>query len=278
MYSTFISTKQLHREIYEQNKPWVIIDCRFYLSDTEMGYNEYLREHVPSAIYAYLDRDLSGTVTSKTGRHPLPKIDDFNNWINSNKINNSNQIVVYDQLGGGIAARLWWMMKQLGYKQIAVLEGGIMKWKRDEFPLVSGLENRDEVETESHDLGLDWSVGPSKLYSKAEIQEIINTKVNLIDSRSHERYSGLSETIDPIAGHILSATNLFWQSHLEDDLTLKPIKLIRNNIEKIIDINEETVFYCGSGVTAAFNVLMTMHLGLPIPGLYIGSWSEWIRE
>ena len=83
MYSTFISTKQLHREIYEQNKPWVIIDCRFYLSDTEMGYNEYLREHVPSAIYAYLDRDLSGTVTSKTGRHPLPKIDDFNNWINS---------------------------------------------------------------------------------------------------------------------------------------------------------------------------------------------------
>lgn len=277
MHSTFISTQDLHQSLVEFPKPWIIIDCRFYLSDTELGYNEYLREHIPSAIYAHLDRDLSGPITPKTGRHPLPNVDKFKEWITKNNINKSSQIVVYDQMGGGIAARLWWMLIQLGYQQVAVLEGGIIEWKRKDFLMNSGIEGRDEGTLELSDLGSNWVDGPSKLYSKKEIREI-NTEVNLVDSRSPERYSGELETIDPIAGHIPSAMNVFWQSHLEEDLTLKPIESIKNNFDKDLDLSKESVFYCGSGVTAAFNVLVTKHLDLLVPGIYIGSWSEWIKD
>ncbi|MCE7735507.1 MAG: sulfurtransferase [Candidatus Heimdallarchaeota archaeon] len=278
MYSTFVSTQELHQALVDQSKPWIIIDCRFYLSDTDLGYNEYLREHIPTAIYAHLDRDLSGPITPITGRHPLPKIDKFKDWITKNNVNKSSQIVVYDQMGGGIAARLWWMLVQLGYQEVAVLEGGIIDWKRKGLSMISGIESRDNVNLDLSDLGSTWADGPSKLYSKNDIREVIDTDIHLVDSRSPERYSGELETIDPIAGHIPSAMNVFWQSHLAEDFTLKSIDLIKNIFEKKIDLNKELAFYCGSGVTAAFNILIVKHLGVSVPGLYVGSWSEWISD
>lgn len=278
MYSTFISVESLHEIMRTKSTPLAIVDCRFYLSDLEMGYNEYLRGHIPLAIYAHLDHDLSGPVTSLTGRHPLPDIDDFKTWIKNNNITKSSQIIVYDQSGGGIASRLWWMLIQVGYKDVAVLEGGIIEWKKNDLPMTSGIETREDLEMDAFDIPSDWSVGPSKLYSRTDVQDIIDTDVYLIDSRSPERYSGQLETIDPIAGHIPSATNIFWQSHLEDNLKLKPINLIKQNLENTMGPSKESVFYCGSGVTAAFNVLVAKHIGHATPGIYIGSWSEWIRE
>lgn len=257
----------------------VIIDCRYYLTDPKLGSEEYRMQHIPSAIFADLDTNLSGSILVDTGRHPLPKLDIFTKWLQLNSISKRNQIVIYDQLGGGIAARLWFMLVQIGYEAVSVLEGGIFDWKRRNYQLNSGIEVRDPLSSEGIlDIPNRWEDGVYKIYSKSEVKGLIHTKFNLIDSRSTERYLGKEEPIDPVAGHIPSAKNVNWQSHLNENLMLKSLSEIRNNILNEINLDNKTGFYCGSGVTAAFNVLMMKHLELPNPGIYIGSWSEWIKK
>ncbi|MHA2097902.1 MAG: sulfurtransferase [Candidatus Kariarchaeaceae archaeon] len=281
MYSTFVKAEVLYQAIVDRkDNSWIIIDCRYYLTDPDLGYKEYLQNHIPSAIYAHLDSDLSSPITNQTGRHPLPTINNFKIWLTENRINSSSQIVVYDQLGGGIAARLWWMLLHLGFDNVAVLEGGITKWKNDGYKMENGVYSRKHLDFEAElIIPEDWDAGRFKIFNKAEVEKIIDSKFyNLIDSRSPERYSGKLEPIDPIAGHIPSAKNVFWQSHLTDDLILISNEESQEIFNETLDPNSETVFYCGSGVTAAFNVLIMKHLGGSDPGIYIGSWSDWIRD
>ncbi|OLS26061.1 MAG: 3-mercaptopyruvate sulfurtransferase [Candidatus Heimdallarchaeota archaeon LC_2] len=280
VFSTFISASDLNNLILDEtNSDLVIIDCRYFLTDPKLGYHQYKLQHIPGALFADLDNNLSGPIKNNTGRHPLPNLDIFTNWLIKNSISKTNHVVIYDQLGGGIAARLWLMLVQIGYESVRVLEGGIINWKRLDYQLESGDEIRNVLSPEI-DLKLPkrWEDGLYKIYSKSDVKEKINGEFNLIDSRSPERYAGEVEPIDTIAGHIPSAKNIYWQSHLEENLLLKSLSDLKKIITEKVDLDEETVFYCGSGVTAAFNVLIMKHLELPNPGIYIGSWSEWIRD
>lgn len=280
VYSTFISAKELNSLILNENEPsLLIIDCRYYLSDPKLGYQEYKFKHIPGAIFADLDHNLSGPILNSTGRHPLPDLEIFKIWLFQNSIFKNNQIVIYDQLGGGIAARLWLMLVQLGFQTVSVLEGGITNWNKQGYQIKTGDEIRGVLSSGFEQiLPNRWEDGVYKLYSKSDIKEKITEQFNLMDSRSPERYAGEEETIDPIAGCIPSAKNLYWQSHLQENLLLKPVSEIKSNITDNINLNNETAFYCGSGVTAAFNILIMKHLKLPNPGIYIGSWSEWIKH
>jgi thiosulfate/3-mercaptopyruvate sulfurtransferase len=280
MGSTFISTSELHSLIYHKNDDQVIIvDSRYYLADPQLAYEEYKLGHIPGAIFADLDKDLSGPIVENTGRHPLPELRVFKDWLTSNSISKFNRVIVYDQVGGGIAARLWFMLSQIGFEYVYVLEGGIIDWKNAGYPLESGVNQR-EVSLKEIDASLPdhWEDGIFRIYSKSEIKQLIHTDFILVDSRSPERYTGEEEPIDPVAGHIPNAKNLFWQSNLDENLKLKFKDLIKPNFENIINTDKLTAFYCGSGVTAAFNLLLMEHLNLPRSGIFVGSWSEWIRN
>jgi len=272
-FETFISCEDLFN--LHKSEDLIIIDCRFDLSNPDWGYQDYLKSHIPNALYAHLDNDLSRKITQNTGRHPLPDLDKiseiFSNWgINSNK-----QVVVYDTASGSFAARLWWMLHYVGHLNAAILNGGLQTWVEHGYPVESGNV---------------FSTTPSKftgkpnnsmLISTSEMENLINDiNFTIIDARSPERYSGLSEPIDKIAGRIPNSINFFHQNNLneegillsEKELLQKYLQLLNGNLSK------RNVVYCGSGVTSCLLVAVMKHIGFETPGLYLGSWSEWIRD
>jgi thiosulfate/3-mercaptopyruvate sulfurtransferase len=246
IYSTLISVPELIPNIGDPN--WVIIDCRFSLEDPESGRQGYLDAHIPGALYAHLDEDLCGPVIKgQTGRHPLPSIESFTEKLGDWGINSSVKVVAYDDAGGAMAAsRLWWLLRWLGHYAVAVLDGGWREWLSSGQPVRSGVD-------------------PGLL---------------IVDSRAEERYRGEVEPIDPVAGHIPGAINAPHQNVLnEHNRFLEPEKLQAYFTKLLGDFStKETVFYCGSGVTAVQNVLALAHAGLGDARLYAGSWSEWITD
>lgn len=272
MYTTLISPAELQQNY--QARSWVIVDCRFDLRDTTAGRRAYESGHIPGAVYAHLDDDLSGKIIpGQTGRHPLPTLEEavaiFSLW----GIDQSVQVVAYDGKGGGIASRLWWMLRWLGHRQVAVLDGGWQAWQAAAYP----VSDRPS------------SVRPRSFEAKAESGSIMDAKqVNtikdssdfiLVDSRTPERYCGEVEPIDPVAGHIPGAINLPFPENLEEGKFL-PAADLKARFESVMEDKspEKMVFYCGSGVTACHNLLAFAHAGLGDAVLYPGSWSEWITD
>lgn len=180
-------------------------------------------------------------------------------------------IIAYDDMGGGIAARLWWMLKQLGYPKVKILHGGWQAWKEYGGATSNvGFQGKElpiELEASS------WNDGYYDVYSI----ENINESTYLVDSRSPERHAGREELIDPIAGCIPGSKNVFWQSHLTEDNLLKPIDEILKNFQEIDAGDLPVVYYCGSGVTACFNLAVLEQIGMQADGIYPGSYSEFCR-
>ena len=259
-----------------ENPDWVIVDCRFDLANPGWGFQDYQRDHIPGAVYAHLNDNLSGPTSPLTGRHPLPKMEIFANHLSGWGIDETKQVVVYDTSGGSFAARLWWMLRLVGHEAVAVLNGGFGKWKSDNYPSHSGVEtNRPATFHLSQNL-------PSDKFVNAEEVEQIRTDPNfcLIDARTQERYRGEQEPIDPVAGHIPGAINRFHGLNLQTDGTLKSKSVLRaefENLLKGID-PKNVVVYCGSGVTSCHHLLALDVAGLKGARLYVGSWSEWIRD
>lgn len=270
---TLITIEELSANL--DNPDWAIIDCHFTLDDTEAGRRAYLNAHIPGAIYAHLDEDLSGQVIpNKTGRHPLPAITTFTATLSNWGIDERVQVVAYDDRGGSIAARLWWMLRWLGHEAVSVLDGSFTKWKDAGHSTKSGLEIRLPRTFIPHP-------NPSLMVDVNQYLEMSNDPNNLIiDSRSPERYRGENETIDPKAGHIPGAVNLFYGNNMDENGYFKSKKELRTRFEKTFGTRstEQTIFYCGSGVTAAHNILAVMYAGLGNALLYPGSWSEWITD
>lgn len=269
-FSTFIKCEQLVKNY--QSPDYVIIDCRFDLSDPNWGYKDYLKYHIPNAIYADLDKDLSGLKTEITGRHPLPASSDFLVTCSLWGIDPQKQVVVYDTAAGSFAARLWWMLKYYGHLNVAILEGGISAWKSYDFPLESG----NFVPKPSR-----FSATPNQtmLVTATELEEIIETDDKLfLDARSPERFSGKEEHIDKIAGRIPKSINFFHQSNLDTHGNLLPNNELLAKYKQLIGNTspQDVILYCGSGVTSCFNIAVMQHIGMGIPRLYLGSWSEWI--
>jgi thiosulfate/3-mercaptopyruvate sulfurtransferase len=254
----------------------VIIDCRFDLKDIDWGYKSYLEGHIPGAVYAHLDHDLSSRITPQSGRHPLPAADDFNQVLRKFGVNQSSQIVAYDSSGGAYAARLWWMLRYYGHTSTAVLNGGYTKWKSENYPIESG--SHQNIAT-NYQINVQGS--KNLLITTNEVRQNLETeKYVFLDARSHERYCGEVEPIDAVAGHIPGAINRFHGENLNPDMTIKTKHQLQQEFKQLLQENppENVVVYCGSGVTSCLHILAMEYAGLSGARLYPGSWSEWIRH
>ena len=269
-YTALISTDDLHH--YLEDSQLVVVDCRFSLQDTKKAQQDYFSAHIPGAHYAHLDDDLSGPIIpGKTSRHPLPDIDHLTTLFSSWGIDASKQVVVYDQKSGAIAARLWWMLKWLGHERAAVLEGGWNAWTNKGYPedgAVPQVAKAEFVASEQK----EWLVDVNFV---DQIRK--NPNYDLVDSRAAKRYAGIEEPIDPIAGHIPGAINIPFMDNVNQDGIFLEQEALADRFKSVPD-PKQTIFYCGSGVTACHNILAYYHLGMGMPKLYAGSWSEWIVD
>jgi thiosulfate/3-mercaptopyruvate sulfurtransferase len=272
-YKTLISTKELRDNLNDPN--WAILDCRFVLTDTDRGRRDYQQGHIPGALYAHLDDDLSGPIVpGKTSRHPLPEVEIFAKTLSDWGVDRTVQVVAYDAAGGAIAARLWWMVRWLGHEAVAVLDGGWPRWLAEEQPVSREPVSRPARVFRPRPAG-------ELLVDADEVQSICaNDNYRLFDARSADRYRGENETLDPVAGHIPGAISLPFAGNLGADGRFLPAETLQARYQDQVGQvpPERTVFYCGSGVTAAHNILAMAHAGLGDARLYAGSWSEWITD
>jgi thiosulfate/3-mercaptopyruvate sulfurtransferase len=254
---------------------YVIFDCRFDLKDTQAGFNAYLEAHIPGAVYAHLDDDLSSPTDSTSGRHPLPDKELFASFLARSGWCPGKQVLVYDDAGGSIAARLWWLMKYFGHDCAAMLDGGINAWRDAGYELECG---QPETAAQS---AVSLCANENLAYSTRDITEGLSSReIVLIDARAAERFAGELEPIDPVAGHIPGAVNYPFLHNLAADSSFQPATKLREVFRKLAEGNNDLdlVHMCGSGVTACSNIFAAELAGIKDTKLYVGSWSEWIRD
>lgn len=245
----------------------VLLDCRFNLANTGAGARAYADGHIPTAHYLHLERDLSGPVDTHGGRHPLPPAADFAARMARLGIDRNTPVVAYDDNGFAFAARLWWMLRALDYRDVRVLDGGLSAWLAAGGSLDTGVPSATPVAAPV--------VGDYR--GKLDMPGVRRAReagAQLLDSRDAPRYQGLEEPIDPVAGHIPGALNLPWQDVSDaQGLALAP-EAQRQRLA-ILPADRELVVYCGSGVTACVNLLALELAGHRGAQLYAGSWSDW---
>jgi thiosulfate/3-mercaptopyruvate sulfurtransferase len=253
---------------------WCVFDCRHDLADPTKGERAYREAHVPGARFAHLDRDLSGTKSGRNGRHPLPDAGAFAKWLAQQGVDGTKQVIAYDDAGGAFAARLWWLLRWVGHRSVAVLDGGWAAWLAAEQPTTDELPPLTPA-------GFEGRPDPSMIVDAAWLEgHLDQPDLRLVDARSPDRYRGENETIDPVAGHIPGAVNRFFKDNLRTDGRFEPAAELRAVFESIAGGVPPTaiVHQCGSGVTACHNLLAMEIAGLPGARLYPGSWSEWCSD
>ena len=277
-FRTLISCAQLADALDGADDPAAsalrIVDCRFDLRATDAGRQAYADGHIPGAVYAHLDEDMSGPiVTGRTGRHPLPEPAEYARTVARLGISNGSQVVLYDGGGGSIAARMWWMLRWIGHEAVAVLDGGWAAWVAADLPTRRGVE----------------SGAPGSYTANPRPELVVNAGEMLaktasggalvIDARAADRFRGENETLDPLGGHIPGASNLPYTDNLRHGQFRETGELAARFAELMGNRRpSELIFYCGSGVSACHNVLALLHAGLGEARLYPGSWSEWITD
>lgn len=269
-YTTIISANQL----YQQLDQCVVIDCRFNLANIDEGELAYQSGHIPGARYAHLDHHLSSPITAQSGRHPLPDFERFCRQVERWGIEPQSQVVVYDSTGGNIAARLWWLLKAVGHEDVALLDGGLPAWERENYPLSQEIP---AVEPSRYPLQPD----SSQWCDVEELQQCLQEHACiLIDARLGERFRGESEPIDPVAGHIPGSVNQPIALNLDEQGCFKNATELRKLYAPHIKNNkpQQIINTCGSGVFACHAILAIEIAGLGRTRLYPGSWSEWIRD
>jgi thiosulfate/3-mercaptopyruvate sulfurtransferase len=269
-YNTLISPQALADNLNNPN--WVIFDSRFSLADSSIGAKAYRMGHLPGARYVHLNDDLSSPVRSYTGRHPLPDFNQLAQKLAAWGVNNRSQIVVYDDANGAFAGRLWWLLRCMGHLQIAVLDGGIQHWQKLGLPLTTQLPRPQASQFRSYLDNRQW------LTAEQVENGLAANRISLIDARTPERYHGLQEPIDPVAGHVPKALNRPFQRNLQSSGQFLSPEVLRQEFTQLLGSRsaEQVVHMCGSGVTACHNLLAMEVAGLSGSRLYAGSWSEWI--
>jgi thiosulfate/3-mercaptopyruvate sulfurtransferase len=263
MTSTLITASELLERIDDPDL--VVVDCRWYLTEPEKGRSQYLDGHIPGAVYASLDTDLAGT--GGPGRHPLPQPEDFAATCERLGVTRSSSVVAYDDAGGGIAARLWWMLENQGHRQTHVLDGGIQAWTATGGALDSAVPDPR--------VG-DFAPRPwSRIVERDDVVNRPQRRI-VIDARARERYRGDEEPVDPKAGHIPGALSMPLTENLGPDLTfLPPTELAARFASVGVSDAGDVIAHCGSGVTACHNILAMSVAGIGMADLYVGSWSDW---
>lgn len=278
MYTTLITAQQL-LALQAQGDPLLVFDCSADLMNPGLGQQQYREAHVPAALHADLDRDLSdkggaGDAASG-GRHPLPAREKFAAWLRSMGLSNDMQVVVYDRQGANFCGRLWWMLKWCGHEAVAMLDGGLQAWQQAGGAVSQGIENASAQGR--------FTLGPARavLRSRAEVaQALVQGSQTLIDARAAARYRGEIEPLDPIAGHIPGALNRPFQANLDGQGRFKPAEQLRQEFESLLAGQDpaSVVHQCGSGVSAIPNLIAMELAGLGRSALYAGSWSDWCRD
>ncbi len=229
------------------------------------------KEHLEKAIYLDLDDDLAQIPTDAKngGRHPLPLITDFAKKMQNIGVQRDARVIIYDRnFGANSAARCWWMLKSIGVENVSVLSGGFQYAKNHGYPTTDAIMHPKPSNSSFSDKWLFPTV------DKYQVEKFIKTKEkNILDVRSPERYQGISEPIDPIAGHVPTAQNVFFKENLTEEGLFKS----KADLKKMYEGKGKLVVHCGSGVTACHTILSMAYAGLEIPSLYVGSWSEWCR-
>lgn len=267
-----VSTQELADHLDDPG--WIVIDTRHDLMDPPKGRRAYDAGHIPGAYFLHLDDDLAGRKTGKNGRHPLPDIGEFAAKLNERGIAPGAQVVIYDDLAGNYAVRLWWMLRWLGHDRVALLDGGFPLWAKEGRPVTTDVPApRKGSFVPRPRLGATVDVHFIERFRK-------DPSVKLLDARTAERFAGLQEPIDPVAGHIPGAVNRFWQKNLLPDGRFKPADKLRAEYLELLGNAdpEQVVHMCGSGVTACHNLFAMELAGIPGGRLYPGSWSEWCAE
>lgn len=253
-----------------------LVDARFVMLNAapDAGRQAYAESHLPGAVYADLNQDLSDLSKVGAGRHPLPDSDVFARKLGEWGIGPSHQVVVYDAGDGSMAAaRLWWLLKLLGHARVAVLDGGMSAWRA-----AGGRETADApapVSVGAYPSRFD----ASQLVEADDIVARLDTGDWLIDARADERFRGEIEPIDPVAGHVPGALNRPFSQNLRDG-RFKPTDELRAELSSLLGDRSpaDAVLMCGSGVTACHLLLAFEHAGLQGARIYPGSWSGWISE
>ena len=290
MYTTLISAEQL-QALLASRQAHRVFDCSFDLMQPQAGKQQYLEAHIPGAVYANLDTDLSakhgvpgahGVVTAggvdhpaSGGRHPLPNREKFAIWLSSVGFGNNMQAVVYDRNGATYCGRLWWMLKWAGHEAVAVLDGGLQAWQAAGGAVSSGEEP-------SH-FQSSFFLGREKatlVATKTVAAQLDRPGQTLIDARAPARFRGEVEPLDPVAGHIPGALNRPFSQNLTADGKFKPAQQLRAEFASLLAGRDpaSVVHHCGSGVSALPNLLAMEIAGLGRAGLYAGSWSDWCGD
>ena len=267
MPTTLVSTAEL-----AANPRWRIFDCRHDLATPTLGEEQYREAHLPGALFAHLDHDLSAPKTGRNGRHPLPQAEVFASWLGKSGLKPSDQVVCYDAGNGAMAARLWWMLRWIGHDAVAVLDGGMAKWLAEKRPVTAEVPR---FAPSRYSLNRE----PQGHMSVSDVEKH-HKKMLLLDARAPARYRGDQEPIDPVAGRIPGARNRFNMDNVSPQGTFKSAGELRREFQAVLGDRapSEAVHYCGSGVAACHNLLAMEVAGLSGGRLFAGSWSEWSAD
>jgi thiosulfate/3-mercaptopyruvate sulfurtransferase len=273
-FTTTISLKELTEHINDQE--WVIVDCRFKLANPDEGRQDYEKAHIPGAVYAHLDEDLSSPIIKGvTGRHPLPSVEHITKVFSRIGIDSKVQVVAYDDMGGALpAGRVWWLLRWLGHGRVALLDGGWQEWVRQGLPVRSGNETRMPRIFIAHPRN-------NLIVSSEDVESMRkDPQYRVLDVRAANRFRGENETIDPLPGHIPGAISAPYAENLNPDGTFLDNERLAARYKRLIGgvPMNQVVCYCGSGVSATHDILAMMKAGLGEAHLYAGSYSEWITD
>ena len=292
-YTTLIQVSEL-RQLISSGAPYMVFDCTFDLSNPSVGETRYLESHIPGAIHADLDKNLSARHGSpgadgkmlvasdadkpaSGGRHPLPNRERFTTWLSEVGFTNDMQAVVYDRNGANYCGRLWWMLKWVGHEAVAVLDGGLQAWETEGQALESGEA--------THHFQSNFELKPPLVRLVNADDVLLNignsdSGQTVIDARATPRYRGEVEPLDPVAGHIPGALNRPFSTNLDETGKFKSPEALRQEFDLLLSGRNAAgvVHQCGSGVSALPNLLAMEVAGLGKSALYAGSWSDWCSE
>jgi thiosulfate/3-mercaptopyruvate sulfurtransferase len=266
--TTLVSTDQLEQRLDD----WRIFDCRHDLAQPQLGEQQYGEAHIPGALFAHLDRDLSAPRDGRNGRHPLPYPGAFIAWLGQQGLRPDDQVVCYDAGNGTFAARLWWMLRWAGHDAVAVLDGGLAKWVAERKSVAAHVPRFPHTQYPVR-MRPETAVGIGYVQTRPK-------DIALLDARSPERFRGEKEPIDKVAGHIPGAMNRYCIDNLGVEGTFKAPEVLQKEFLALLgDLPASNIVnYCGSGVSACHNLLAMEIAGLPGAKLYPGSWSDWISD
>lgn len=266
-----ISTGALAERLGDEK--FIVLDCRFNLLEPAAGAVEWRRGHIPGAVHADLDTVLAGPVTATSGRHPLPDPASLAAWLSGQGVRKDSHVVAYDAGSGAIAARAWWLLHWLGHERVSVLDGGIAAWEARGRPLAHGSDSRRSPGA------LDPIVRKNAVATTRDVETGLAGTV-LVDAREAARYRGEIEPIDAVAGHIPGSFNLPYSENLELSGRWKEPQALSEIYQAVLGDarGADWIVMCGSGVTACHLAIGGVRAGYAMPRLYVGSWSEWIRD